>query len=88
MENMETRYCQSCGMPMDGPDSKYGTEKDGKQSGDYCSYCYQDGEFTTKGSMEDMVEQCVPFVKEHFGSDEAARKAMAEFFPMLKRWKA
>ena len=88
MENMETKYCQSCGMPMNDPEAKYGTEKDGALSEDYCSYCYGDGKFTTDESLEQMVESCVPFVKDQLGGEEAARKMMMEFLPTLKRWKA
>ncbi len=80
------KFCQSCGMPMNTPDAKYGTEADGNESKDYCSYCYEGGRFHKEETMEQMVESCVPFVKEHYGSDEAARAAMMEFFPKLKRW--
>jgi hypothetical protein len=46
-EIMET-YCQSCGMPMHNPEVR-GTEKNGSQSNEYCSYCYQNGTFTNRG---------------------------------------
>ncbi len=86
---MEERYCQSCGMPMGKTDELYGTEKDGSKSADYCSYCYQDGAFTFDGSMEEMVEICVPPMVENSPSmtEDAARGMMKQILPMLKRWR-
>ena len=57
---MEERYCQSCGMPMGQGDGLYGTEADGGKSADYCKYCYDKGAFTFHGTMEEMIEICVP----------------------------
>ena len=42
MDLKNTKFCQSCGMPM-LPGIAYGTEADGSLSGDYCSYCYGSG---------------------------------------------
>jgi hypothetical protein len=87
-QNMEEKYCQSCGMPMGETDENYGTEADGTKSKDYCKYCYEDGEFTFNGSMEEMIEICVP----HMASanpdmtEDKARNIMKEWFPTLKRW--
>lgn len=87
---MEEKYCQVCGMPMGETDELYGTEKDGSKSKDYCKYCYDKGEVTFKGTMEDMIEFCVPnMVKANPGiSEEEARKRMKVFFPTLKHWQA
>ncbi len=82
---MNDVYCQSCAMPMTKPED-FGTEKGGAKSTDYCQYCYVDGAFTQEETMEEMVEGCVPFVVEQYGSEEAARAAMLEVFPKLKRW--
>ena len=68
-------------------DKDFGTEKDGSKSEDYCSYCYQDGEFTDNRTMEEMIDFCVPKTAEATGmSEEEARKMSEEFFPKLKRW--
>jgi hypothetical protein len=85
---MEERYCQSCGMPMGGTDEMYGTEKDGSKSADYCKYCYENGDFTFHGSMEEIIEICVPpMVGHNLGTTpDAAREMMFKFFPMLIRW--
>jgi hypothetical protein len=85
---MEEKYCQSCGMPMGETDENYGKETDGTKSKDYCKYCYENGEFTFNGSMEEMIEICVP----HMASanpdmtEDKARNIMKEWFPTLKRW--
>lgn len=87
---MEERYCQSCGMPMGTTDEFYGTEADGLKSGDYCSYCYQNGAFTANCTMQEMIDFCVrPMVENVPGMTETgARAIMAEQFPNLKRWRA
>lgn len=85
MENM--KFCQSCAMPM-GDGAEYGTESDGSKSSDYCSYCYKDGEFTAKVSMEEMINICVGPMVEHNENmtEEQAKAIMNEHFPKLKRW--
>jgi len=85
---MEEKYCQCCGMPMGETDEMYGSELDGIKSKDYCKYCYENGKFTFNGSMEDMIELCVPNMASanpNMKEDEA-RDAMREWFPTLKRW--
>lgn len=54
---MENRICQSCGMPIIS-DEQLGTNKDGSTSQDYCKYCFTDGEFIDKVSMEKYIEMC------------------------------
>ena len=46
-------------MPM--KEDQYGTNKDGSANSKYCCYCYKDGEFAQKCSMEEMVDFCAPF---------------------------
>ncbi len=86
---MEDKYCQSCGMPMGNTDELYGTEQDGGKSADYCKYCYENGVFPFAGSMEEMIEICVPpMVENNSGmTADTARAMMRNFFPMLKRWR-
>lgn len=83
MENM--LFCQSCGMPLNGTED-FGTNSNGGKNADFCRYCYENGAFTMNGTMEEMIEICVPYSKEHYGSEDAARKALQTFFPTLKRW--
>ena len=76
-------------MPMNSPEARYGTEKDGTLSRDYCSYCYSNGEFLGNPTMEEMIRTCLPFEKEVFPNktDEELLKEMRELFPTLKRWR-
>ena len=78
-------FCQSCMMPMIKPE-EFGKESDGTFSLDYCCYCYQDGSFTKEQTMEEMIETCIPFCRDIYESDEAARAAMMVSYPELKRW--
>ena len=47
------------------------------------------GQFTFHGTMEEMIEICVPnmVAANPRMSEEEARKSMLEWFPTLKRWK-
>ena len=85
---MNQAFCQSCGMPMGDTDELYGTNADGSKNEEYCKYCFENGAFTFQGTMEEMIEICVPHMANaHSGmSEETARKNMLEWFPTLKRW--
>jgi len=87
MENMI--FCQSCAMPLTKPED-YGTNADGSRNADYCCHCFANGAFLAQESMEDFIEGCIPFVSEGnpYANADEARKAMQEFFPTLKRWRA
>lgn len=83
-------YCQSCGMPMAGQESLFGTNADGSKSTEYCSYCYDKGKFLATCTMDEMIEFCIPPMVENNANmtAEQARSMMKQFFPTLKRWKA
>ncbi|MCL2837986.1 MAG: zinc ribbon domain-containing protein [Oscillospiraceae bacterium] len=91
MENM--KHCQSCGVPIDGVEVKFGTNADGSLSEDYCCYCFGNGVFDdwdgTIKTMEDMINACVPHVVESgaFPDEASARAMLEEMLPQLKRWK-
>ena len=84
-ENMETVYCQSCAMDM-SKEGKFGTNTDGSRSGEYCSYCFADGGFTSQMNFEQAVEVNLPFWREGFANDDDARQKIREVFSQLKRW--
>lgn len=88
MENTQTNWCQCCAMPMT-EESQFGTNADGTKNSDYCEYCYKDGEVTFKGTMEEFVEHCIPFVLKEgvYPNAEVARAEMLSYFPQLKHWK-
>ncbi len=83
---MDMEFCQSCGMPMNS--DVYGTNADKSENKDYCNHCYQNGEFTSDMTMEEMIDFCVPKMVENTEfNEEEAKKMMEEMFPNLKRWK-
>ena len=82
----DAAICQSCSMPMTKPED-FGNEADGNTSKDYCRYCYTNGTFSNPNlTMHDMIEICVPFCRDYYESDDAARADMSACFPKMKRW--
>lgn len=81
------KFCQSCGMPL--TEEIRGTEQDGSKNALYCFYCYQNGDFTSDVTLDEMIEECVPHMAAAHPemSEEEARKQMKAFFPTLIRWR-
>ena len=79
--------CQSCGMPMADP-SQFGTEADSSLNEEYCTYCFQNGEFTDPDlTLNDQIEKLVKMAVEKMGASEDDAREMAErSLPKLKRW--
>jgi len=87
-EHPSAPFCQSCGMPLYRDPRGGGTNADGSKSMEYCSHCYQNGQFTQPtvtltqmqaGVRGRLQEQGVPAARaEQFVSDIAH----------LKRWQA
>lgn len=88
MENTEMKICQSCAMPMESLEL-YGTNSDGSKNEEYCHYCFVNGAFNKEETLEEMIESCIPFVSQGnpWPDEAAARAAMLEIFPKLKRWR-
>ena len=80
------KICQSCAMPLTD-ESLFGTNKDGSINHDYCKYCYTDGEFVDKVSMEEYIEMCSQFGDQAGMTNEQMRQYCTKIFPTLKRWK-
>lgn len=83
---MENKICQSCGMPITSNDL-LGTNKDGSINEDYCKYCYENGEFIDKVSMEDYINMCSKYVTQEGMTSEEMKLHCEKLFPTLKRWK-
>lgn len=84
---MPEHFCQSCGMPIIEP-SVQGTERDGSPSEDYCTYCYQHGEFTYETDLDNMIEGCAPYLMQSTGMNrDEAVSLMGAMLPNLKRWR-
>lgn len=88
---MEQKFCQSCGMPLN-TEADFGTNLDKTVNEDYCTYCFQGGQFQQEYTMDEMIDHCLQFIdefnkdSEHKYTKEEARMTMREYFPTLKRW--
>lgn len=83
---MREKICQSCGMPIIS-DDQLGMNLDGSKNEDYCKYCYQDGEFIDKVSMEEYIEMCSKYGSQAGMTNEEMKLHCEKLFPTLKRWK-
>lgn len=83
---MDNKICQSCAMPIESVD-QLGTNKDGSINEDYCKYCYNDGEFIDKVSMEEYIKMCSQYGAQAGMTNEEMEKFCTDVFPSLKRWK-
>lgn len=79
------KMCQSCGMPI-MEDNQLGTNKDGSINKDYCIYCYKNGEFVDKVSMEEYIEMNAQFADQAGMTPQQMREYCKKLFPTLKRW--
>jgi len=88
VDQLSSVYCQSCGMPMNSSE-QFGTETDGSSSAEYCTYCYQNGDFTVKVSKDEFLTMQVNIAVEKLGLAEVQARDMAlAVLPTLKRWRA
>lgn len=79
-------FCQSCSMPIDDTALR-GTEKDGSLSSDYCTYCYQRGQFIQPNmSLEEMKIFVRKIMEERKIPGNIIDMAVGSL-PMLKRWR-
>lgn len=82
------KFCQSCGMPLSKDPQRGGTEKDGSKSLKYCSYCYQNGNFTSPeiDTPKKMQKFCIGKMKEQ-GMSGFIAWIFTRGIPKLERWK-
>ncbi|MCB9495104.1 MAG: zinc ribbon domain-containing protein [Desulfobacteraceae bacterium] len=80
--------CQSCGMPMKQDPNKGGTNSDGTKNTEYCSYCFQNGAFTSPeiDTPQKMQKFCIEKMKE-MGMPGFVAWIFTRGIPKLKRWK-
>jgi hypothetical protein len=81
------KFCQSCGMPMKRDPQGGGTNSDGSKNSDYCSYCYEDGMFTSPeiDTPQKMQQFCIKKMKE-MGMPGFVAWFFTRSIPKLKRW--
>jgi hypothetical protein len=84
----EKPRCQSCGMPIDETFANFGTEADGSSSSEFCTFCYQNGEFTNPyQTVDEMVASSVDFMTSNLGFSAAeAAELSNNVIRKLRRW--
>ncbi|WP_347925600.1 zinc ribbon domain-containing protein [Pontimicrobium sp. SW4] len=80
------KFCQSCGMPIQKDPEKGGTNVGGTKNKNYCSYCYQDGDFLFNGTVKEMQAFCKDKMVEN-GSSKFIAWLFTRVIPRLERWK-
>ncbi len=82
-----SKFCQSCGMPMSKDPQGGGTEKDGSKNNKYCSYCFQNGNFTSPeiDTPQKMQSFCIEKMKEQ-GMPRFIAWLFTRRIPKLERW--
>ena len=81
--------CQSCGMPLSETAGNLGTNRDGSNSFEYCSFCYQAGEFTSPNqTVDEMIQSSIENMIADLNMPvERASEVANSFIPTLKRWR-
>ena len=80
------KFCQSCGMPLKDDPNLGGTNSDGTKNHMYCSYCYDNGVFTFKGTAKEMQSFCKSKMVEN-GHSKFLAWLFTRGIPRLERWK-
>lgn len=92
-ELFHEKHCKRAYLPKlrhaDDPADQFGRHADGTANADYCIYCCPNGEEAMTGTLDEMIDFCVPIEVRLglFPNEPAARKALSEYLPTLKRWK-
>lgn len=79
--------CQSCGMPLVKDTEHGGTNADGSKSTEYCSLCYQNGEFLAKTQDVNEFRTMLDKIMADKGFSWFIRTLTWYQVPTLKRWK-
>ncbi|MCL2650396.1 MAG: zinc ribbon domain-containing protein [Candidatus Azobacteroides sp.] len=83
----QNKFCQSCGMPMSKDDPQGGgTNADGSKNTQYCSYCYQNGEFTFTGTVKEFQRFCMDIMVKS-GRPKFVAWLFTRGMKRLGRWK-
>jgi len=80
--------CQSCGMPLSADFGNLGTNADGSKTDEYCSFCFQTGEFTNPNqTLEEMINSSIEnMTRDQNMPPEKAAELANSFIPTLRRW--
>jgi len=83
---MENKICQSCRIPIT-LNEQFSANTDGSINVYYCKYCYTNGEFINKVTMEEYIEMCSQYSSQALMTNEEMKEHCTKLFPTLKRWK-
>lgn len=86
MFNKPNSHCQSCGMPMNKDAMGGGTNADGTKSIEYCSKCYQNGQFVDRDITVEQMREKVNAKIGSMGFPKFAARFMTRNIYRLKRW--
>lgn len=80
--------CQSCGMPLSETFGNLGTNADDSNTWEYCSFCFQNGQFTNPTqTLAEMIQSSIENMTTEIGmSIEQATQLANSFIPTLRRW--
>ena len=87
--NTETKYCQTCGIPLEIDYNNLGLE----QNKEYCDYCLKNGVKLYDFSMDYLIYLWGLFPEEYYRetgvnyTSEELREVMSNRLPHIKRWK-
>lgn len=87
--NTETKYCQTCGIPLEIDYNNLGLE----QNKEYCEYCLKNGVKLYDFSMDYLIYLWGLFPEEYYKetginyTSEELREVMSNRLPHIKRWK-
>lgn len=84
----QSKFCQSCGMPLKRDEKGGGSNADGTKSLKYCSYCYQDGKFTRPDFTAKQMQQLVKEKMKEMGFPGFLAGFFTYGIPKLERWRS
>jgi hypothetical protein len=81
------KNCQSCSMPLKKSPNGGGTNLDGSISKKYCSYCYENGQFTQTELTVTEMQKIVKDKMKEMGFPGFLAELFTKGIPKLERWK-
>jgi len=81
--------CQSCGMPLAEAAGNLGTNANGSDTFEYCSFCFRAGEFTNPNqTLSEMIQSSIENMTADLNMPiERATELANSFIPTLRRWR-
>ncbi len=83
---MNTKNCQSCGMPLNRDENGGATNADGSRCESYCSHCFVGGRFTQPDLSVTQMQERVREKLCEFGIPRAFTWIFTRKIPKLSRW--